>query len=141
VLRTQQAALRRSQKPISPSTYPEPDKFALASWTGTNNLKRSTKRWTQRWLLAASGRYGLDRRLTVHLVQIFDKGERRWLVLANRAIERVEQEFEAERTFIDTSVVAFSREIGKIEQYSPGEVGSAGFDWPQSKFGPEPGAG
>jgi hypothetical protein len=76
---------------------------------------------------AASGRYVLDRRLTAHLVQMFNQGERRWLVLANRAIEHVEQELEAERTFIDAAVVAFSREIGKVEQGSPGELGPAGF--------------
>jgi hypothetical protein len=78
---------------------------------------------------AASGRYVADRRLMAHLIRMFNKGERRWLVLANRAIECVEQELESERTFIDTSVVAFSREIGKVQLNSPGDPGPAGFDW------------
>ena len=60
---------------------------------------------------AASGRYVQDRRLMTHLVKMFNKGERRWLVLANRAIEHVELELEAERNFIDARVVDFAREI------------------------------
>lgn len=47
-----------------------------------------------------------------HITEMFSRGERRTLMLANRAIEAVEREERKERELMDASLEALFRELG-----------------------------
>jgi hypothetical protein len=62
--------------------------------------------------LVAAGYTGVDanHKAIKHIVELFNRGERRPLMLANRAIEVIEREEQAEREFKNVSLEAWFRE-------------------------------
>jgi hypothetical protein len=62
--------------------------------------------------LVAAGHTGVDanHKSIKHIVELFNRGERRPLMLANRAIDAIEREEQAERELKNVSLEAWFRE-------------------------------
>jgi hypothetical protein len=63
---------------------------------------------------ASSGHrsWELNRNLADHIIELFNKGERRPLMLANRAIEAIEREVQVEQELHEASMIASFRKRG-----------------------------